>query len=575
MARPANPLDDFSIYTYHIALFMHSNYSALDEEMKTFNWDSAFTTRTEPSSVSPHCLLNSVTDSFQLIQDLRIQQIAPNVSSGLKNSPIGQFSLRISEPGNCMFMTKISKLMQNLKTKAFASAVWGVKIKFVGRDPENEIIEVLDIPNLFGMLIDVRSNFTHMGSTYDLSFIMSDTVGVASLPEHASSLQLGTLVLPVAISKVKTLGDAISQLQVKAQKNYDTEVAKRYKANNMKKIRYEFSVDEKAKIAGYELDGQVKEYLNDPYVFINFPANYPISEAFTDIVHRCPKLLKEIGESKDAWKKQGHPGAKMFQILSSMETTDTECIIKFKLSMYYGTPSMPTYQQPVFVGTTTHSLYEFDFYFAPEYNIDVINFDLSANVGLIMYLGGTPNTTKDISLGTTRADGGKFEGTVGEGGSVNPTNKALKEMDSQDNPQIAVTGLSGDILSCPNTPNKALTGHGGASSKSNKARTEALESLAKYTSVDGITKTLNIRGHAEILYRCLDKNSGFGVTEGIWIKLNIYTRDDDDSEKPQTDKYFYDGAYWVVGIEHVFAEGKFSQELSLIMMEFEWAKGLQ
>lgn len=567
MANPANPLDKYSIYTYHLAVFMHSTNTGLQEAFDSFDWQKTKTTRSEPSADVEGCLLNSVMDPHQLIQELKIQQIAPSVSSEFRASPLGLFSMRIAEPGNCMFLTKVAKLMKKYDTKAFASAVWGIKIKFVGRLPNSEIDEILELPPIVGMLIDIKGSFTQMGSTYDLSFIMTGTAGVGQLPEHSNSIYLGTIVESASISGVKTLKDTIQKLQEKLQNNYDEEMRRTHPNTEMRKIRYEFSIDD-PDIAGFEVDGMLQDHPSDQKYYFTFEKNTPIAHALTTIIYRCPKLMALIGDSKEAWRKPFHMNGTMYQILSNVEYLDSEIVVRFKITLYYGSESEVPEGGTVTTNTTTHTNYVFDFYFAPDYNIDVLSFDLTANVGLILYLAGSPRLTSDAILNSNNTG---YDGAIGDdtqaGYLVNKNVKTENDVPYKQH-EVPTDGGTQDII----THASNNTSVGGGSSKYNEDRTAALESLSKYCSIDSVSKTLHIRGHAELLNRCLTTGDTFGTTQGIWIKLNIWSRDE---ETGQTDKYFYDGVYSVVSIDHVFTDGKFTQELTLMMMNFEWLKDVK
>ena len=58
----------------------------------------------------------------------------------------------------------------------------------------------------------------------------------------------------------------------------------------------------------------------------------------------------------------------------------------------------------------------------------------------------------------------------------------------------------------------------------------------------------------------------------MWVKLNIFSRDEEIEGPDNRARYFYDGAYSIISAEHVFNDGKFTQELTLMMMDFEWMK---
>ncbi len=568
MSIPSNELDDLSIYTYHVAIFIASTQDKLESEMNNFDWE----TKTSRNDANNLCILNSVCDPFQLIQELKIVQVAPSVGDDFKTSPFGEIALRIVEPGNCMFLNKIAKLMKKLETKALAFAVWGFLIKFVGRTPENEIVECKDVSPVFAVLTDIRSSFNHMGSTYDLSFVMADTIGVGQTSQHSNSIQFGMLTESVNISEVETLEDGIKKLQEAAQKNYDEQVKISSPNAEMRKVKYNFYIDPDINIGKYKINrggGSDSDARNETKFIFNFQQGTPIAHAIETILKSCPDLMKEISEEKEAWRKPYHNNGKMFQILSSSKYNEDDVEIIFKVSMHNGLKDGDELKsgETKTVDGTSHTQFEFDFYFSDKYNTDVINFDLTSNTGLKLYLCGTPRLQIENSLGykgqehSGAVESGEYPGTKI---SKNLTYEKEKPYATND---VNATGDKNDVLLFASMDNRMS----GSISDYNKERTAALESLVNYMSVDSAVKTLNIRGNLGLLKKCLESNKQFGSNNSFWVKLNIFSRDD---ETGQRDRYFYNGAYFTVHCEHNFSEGKFVQTLTLQMMDFEWVSEL-
>jgi hypothetical protein len=54
----------------------------------------------------------------------------------------------------------------------------------------------------------------------------------------------------------------------------------------------------------------------------------------------------------------------------------------------------------------------------------------------------------------------------------------------------------------------------------------------------------------------------FGTTRGIWVKINVFQVVDDVKEP-----FYYTGWYQLMAVENVFSNGKFTQNLALLMKE--------
>jgi hypothetical protein len=549
-----NPLDNLKIYTYHIALFMGATKDQVEGQIKNFDWKTK-TSRAEPTG---YCLLNSVMDPDQMIEELRIDQISPSVSENSKLSPISQITLRVIEPGDCMFVSKIARLMNIVKINAMAGAIWGIKIKFVGRDENSKIHDssqsssiLPDIDPIYGIMIDMNGSFTQMGSTYNLSFITANSFGVSEIPTHDSSRHIGSLRSGISIDNVTTMSDALSRLQKNVQEEYDRLFQVEFsKENSGRPLKYNFTCHK-------EFQGmQIKTVNNNDkspnaLAKLSFPHNAKIGDCIHEIVLNCPELLQMMAKAKDGMSTPFHYKGKMYQILSSINMNPTEVEVVFHLDYYKGSESKD--------GSDVHDKfkYVFDFYFAPQYNTDVLSFDLTAHMGYLVFLGAHPSNynastaykekdtkSNPINLTSTPVNVEQQQATSG------PDRVPIDELDKLD-PKVF-----------PPLPEIYRTGFSNNSAEYASERAQALDAMARYTSIDNIQKTLRVRGHMGLL--ATTSQTIIGVGQGIWVKLNIYSRDEITKKAVP---YFYQSWYQAVTIAHIFRDGKFEQEMNLIMLD--------
>lgn len=548
--EPKNPLNDLTIYTYHIALFMGKSQTQLEEYISSFDW----TKGTHRSSAEGFCLLNSVADPFQSVQELRIEQMAPCISSEFKTTPFSMVTMRVVEPGNCMFVSKIAKLMQSeeVNTTALGDACWAVKIKFVGRTPDGEIVDDFnDIDPLYLTMTNCAGVTNQAGSTYEMQFIMNDTFGVGELEQHSASIRVGSVRNAINF-KALTIGEALDNLQFELQYAYEEDKKSKVEFKDMRPIRYviQTSSDE---IREMKLDGVNRDYADpkNPSFFI-FESNKPIQHCIQEILYRSNQFTRYISANPEVWSTPYHVNGKMSIIESRIDMLDDEAVVTFNVGVYEGAADREGTSQ----GNTNHFLYEFDFYFAEDYNVDVMQFDITFENSFLLYLTTDNRDTVDNIHNTSD----KMAGNAGE--AVITTGERIENQGKDLPATETAEGTRGDIFMPAPVPEVVRRGFPGASQEGSAARTQALLSMAKFTSLDAIQKDLRLRGHYGLLQKCLN---GLGAEQGIWVKVHVKTRDE---ETGQVDNYFYDSEYQLMSITHRFMEGKFEQDLSLMMMNF-------
>jgi hypothetical protein len=550
MAKPQNILDALKIYTYHIAIFMAADEQQLAGQLSNFSWTTK-TSRTEPNNF---CILNSVVDPFQMVDELQINQIAPNVSQDSKLSPIGEISLRIIEPDDCMFITKLIKIMSKVNINVFAEAVFAIKIKFVGRDADSNIIDensnLPELPPIFCLMSNIESSFNQMGSTYNLKFITKNTYGVNDGRGFENSKFIGSIGTGVSIEEVTTFNDALSKFQEKLQYEYDRYIINDETVKIGRKLKYEFICDNEIGNLPISTKITTKDTTENSKARISFGPNMQICDCIHTIAERCPELLKMIANSGDGVKRPFHVGVKLYQIVSSVIYNTNNVVVKYEVVLYKGAKDKDGSEIP------EENKYEFDFYFAENYNVDVINFDIIGQGGYYMLLGASPTDYMSSTLVAERKD--KETPT-----SELTTPKTIDgDKSSKSNDSTTPTTKTNSIIIRPPFTEAMKTGFSNNSLQYAKERAQALDVISRYLSVDNVQKNLRIRGHFGLLKTCL--TTMIGVKSGTWVKINIFSRDPETGHRAP---YFYQGWYQVIGVTHMFKDGKFEQELNLLMLD--------
>jgi hypothetical protein len=542
MANPANELDKYTSYTYHFALYCHSSLTAI-ESITSFP-----TVETERySGVDDNgatLLINTVKDAHQIIDDVNFAYINSFVNMGTPLVPAGELSMNIVEPGDCMFLQKLKSAMDKHQVSKPSFIVFGLLVHFVGRTTDNDI-ESFSMPIIPMALADMKANFDHRGGNYGMKFIMMCTMGSTSNPSLAHAMAVSRIPATITFM-AKTVGEALSNLVDGLQKNYDRTKVNEDQANG-RKLKYSIDPGE---YGGKKLRNTSADNSSaDTAYHFSFSEGVPISDAITKILMSSSEINNAVGEAGPNFKKQLHAGAKIFTILPQYKPNDGEVLLDYQIKKYDG---------------DDNEKYEFDFYFSDTPNVDVISYDVSFSQMTLAYLG----SNLDFGVAGHRRDAveAKAESHAEAGDRISKNEKQDQEHVIP-NP-TTVDASPNDVIVPQSSPNEAMRGYSTVQPADVPAKKAALIAMAKAMSADYAQKTLRIRGMPQLLKSCVGQSGiiPFGVTKGLWAKVNVFTRTFIDGEPGPKIPYFYQGYYHIISIQSNFKDGKFEQELTLVMV---------
>lgn len=548
MTASINPLNKYSSYTYHFALLVDSSIDRI-QAIKQFPADG--TKRYSGVDADGSTLLiNSVKDAHQIIDNVSFTYINSFVNTGTPLVPCGELNMSVIEPGDCMFLHKLKLAMSKHQMSKPTFAVFGLLIKFVGQKPDGTADTYTDIPIIPMVLVDMKASFDHRGGVYSMKFVMASTSGATSQASQGHTLLLSTGPQGVII-KANKLSEALDQLKEKLQKNYDQTIAIENPANGPRKLQYNIEYPREL-FAGFNVKSSIMDNSGPGSKYsIPIPANMQISEAIRSIIMHSQEANDYVGSSQASFKKQLHAGAKMWTIMPEQQPKDGVVVMNYVVKEYVG---------------DNNEKFEFDFYFSATPNTDVISYEVMFSQSTIFYLSDKSDFGYAASLNPNPSDAISKSTPI-----VNNIHKNEKQSSQIVTPTPSpVVGLTNDIIPAQGSPSMHVKGYASVPISDVPARKEAMMAMAKAMSADYAQKMLTIRGTPLLLKSCIGHTGGsvipFGVTGGIWIKVNIATRDVQGMNRGELIPYFYTGWYHLISVQSTFNAGKFEQELTLVMM---------
>jgi len=581
MSTPANPLDQFVTYTYHFELYAARSWDNLAKlEAKDTNQSTSPTKGTPSSAVTgtakdpaPLLLINTRKDAHQIIDDVVFGYIGPSANPNAQFMPNGKMSMRILEPNGISLVQKIAQALYTFDVSSPSSLVWGIKIFFVGRLPDNTIVTMPPIPPattstpaqsglidkstppstniLIPMMFKtMTSAFSNRGGEYELHFV--SMVSINTDEDNPANLLTGYCNKSISF-KAKTVKEALSTLQDQLNANY-AKVYVNELANTAgaKKLNYIIKVDP-------AVEGDLDAFVGDNFApgsirTLSFPTDQTIVSWIFTILRGSKKLNSIVGDSLQGLKKEDHNGVKILSVMPTIVHHSTSVDLIYNITFYEGGSD-----------TTT-----FDFLYASAgKNVDVLSFDIKMNNLLAWFSNGASSYDKNTNQSSTlpKIDKTWFQNNTltsdvtKTGLSIPPTGQLFQ-----------IPAKSGDVAHLYLTDELDYTGLSQYTVDAVPSAKYMFNTLLELHGATNFNLTFKIRGNLNLLTAGIifpgSANGAtangqtikmpFGVLQPKWIKVNIK----DQAGNP----FFYTGKYNLVSIENHFSQGVFTQNLYVFMM---------
>lgn len=490
----------------------------------------------------------------------------------------------------------------------------------------NEIEEqITDIPPLNFITYDVTGTFTEAGGNYEMQFVAAGH-GATRLPQYAKAVNSMNITAGDSLQSTLTrLQNNINtnydkyfkcvEDQIRAIPNADpTQLL-----NSLRKVRYVIEVGTEYQDTGdrikYRVSNQSEQYKNtagcSDSAQITFPTSTSIEGAIRTIMSMSPEVQREsgIGEQPSGIKYEYkiHTGL-ISRPLDGRDSSNLEYIVFYRVERFMA-PKTIAYNDAFAVlskdddalradpayDAIRRNIIEFDYMYTGK-NIDILEFDMKVNMGLAYLQTATlantfksqleraPNRQTQASTTDANTQSVKFGG-------------ASTQIPVYFGQQIKIPNLQ-NTQDANVTIQSAYTMSKHASLEVAEAKmrivgnTELLRTTNQTTSPEYILKTLNGagagRGSAADPRR-LDANTPTDVANfQDWSRIPAYAkvnikmpRNNDDISLftgTGTDgvdinnvgfadyarDFWFDGYFYVCGIDHIFDNGEFSQTLDMI-----------
>lgn len=558
-------------------------------------------------------LINGSTDAAYAITQARwTSATASNAVPGDSNTSLAvEGSISISEPKGVAFLDQVVQSSVALGVDS-SQVVYCLKTFFVGFvfDPNtgDRPEAINDIPPLNFITYDVTGSFTEQGGTYEMMFVAVAN-GAARLPQYSKAVN------GMSLTAGDNLSDTFKRLQDNITQSYDryyscvvsqlgdigTDDA-RMLLESLCRVDYVINVSDTYNNSKYKVTDQPAQQkntsgCNDKAQF-TFPANTSIETAIATIMQMSPQVRDEMasGDPTDGVKYEFkiHSCVKSEPISGS--STD---VGKLKYTVVYNVErfrspralavdpgfailaqdqstldSSPAYEK------IKQNIIEFDYLYTGK-NIDILDFDIKVNMGMAYLQTATlANTFKNQ---TERA-----ANVVTGSAALDVIKKNATGVPLQTPVFFGKQIVTPKFL---NTNNSAATIQS-AYTMAKHAALEVAEASVRIVGNDRLLATTNRTTSAEQMLKgapTTEETSGAPEQADFkhwnyipaYAKINIkMPRNNDDlalfTGQTSGDKYaatgsadyarefWFDGYYYVYGMDHVFDNGEFTQTLQMV-----------
>lgn len=617
-----NPLADFKSYSYYHALVVCNTSeaaAALTETTAPDAWQHPSTQyyQSTPQAYyhedlgpwSPrlvnddpnlkYCvLINGATDANYTISKVSYQTISG--AGATNNDRMSSIALEgqiiVSEPRGITFLDLIARCCVAMG-KDTAHVTYLLKTFFVGVNDNDEVQVITNISPLPFLIYDATGSFTEAGGTYELALV-GTVNGVSRLPQYDRMVRAANIKAP-------TVQVAMTQLQQEVARTYNDMFTCVYKQverseqdlgyapgellNALKRVEYRIEVDPMYEDLLYAIPPRAQQLSDkgtcEDVGTVNTGPDMSIESAIHQIMQSCPRVEQDNvdGISKPATirdvtvpaftKMQYKIHTSVTSSIASAEA-GTSYVVTYKVSPYPSPRSFLSADEETKKSLINPNTIHFDYLYTGK-NIDILEFDMKVNFGLA-YL-------QIASLTNTYKGQGEPVATVA-------TLPDVKQIVLSQN-RVKSNESANQMVDIPVFFSSNLELPAKRSTQNMNATAGMVYDMAKHSSIEVLDVSMKITGNLTLLNSALqsaqlDKTN---PTEGVmdwgvvptYAKVNIkmplnsddiglfagnYRYDSTGSQQGFTKDFWFKNHYFILGMEHVFEDGDFIQNLEMLGM---------
>ena len=628
MSTPSSRLSKYRSYSYYHVLVMCDSSQTADElmlESSIEQWEHATPSTVAPSNLpgvtdlgiyAPKLtpaggryvvLINGSTDVAYSITSAKWETAtAANAVPGDRGTSIAvEGTISISEPKGISFLDQVVKCNIALGIDS-SMAVYCLKTFFVGfttSDGIDGVDHITDIPPVMFNVYDVTGSFTEAGGTYEMLW-----VGISHGASRFS--QYSKAVNAMSIRAQDSLEQTMKKLQDNINDSYERYFDCVYKQigsistadptpmlKSLRRVKYVIEVGDDYKDGQ---DGQIKYRVTDQAqqfkntsgcsdnAQITFPAHTSIETAISIIMSMCPQVKADAGTGDKTDQRKYE-----YKIHTTRETKKVdgvdentkECTIYYRVERFPVPKTLtyePAFQQLArenseleadpYYQAIKRNIIEFDYVYTGK-NTDVLEFDMKVNLGLAyMQTATLANTFKSQ---TERAPNKLSQTSVDDfntlpvkfGGDAPPMQTFVFFGSQIKMPNITNVQDAGSTIQSAYTMNKHASLEVAEASMKIFGNDLFLAAANRTTSPGQVMRTVETTGpeyvdwslfpvFAKVNIKMPRNNDDFSLFTG--------TNQGDSGSTDYATDFWFDGYYYIYGVEHSFEDGVFTQNLKMI-----------
>lgn len=567
-------------------------------------------------------LINGSSDASYVISSAKwsTATAAAAVPGDRSTSLAVEGSIQVSEPKGIAFLDQIVRCCVALGVDA-AQVVYVLKTFFVGHaysQARGEYVDhITDVPPINFIAYDARGSFSEAGGVYDMDFVAVAN-GAARMPQYSKAVNSMQLTVGDSLEKTfKILQDNINKnyeayfncvyQQIAQLQGVDTAAV----LASLRKVNYVIEVGDAYKDSAngavkYTVTNQVQQYKNtsgcSDNAQMHFPASTSIEDAISKIMQTSPQVQQDmaVGDTSTDKKYEYKVHSAIISKPANGNDPSTMTYTVYYRVERFASPKNISYDPDFAVlqkddaelmkdpayARIKQNIIEFDYVYTGK-NIDILEFDMKVNLGMA-YL-------QTATLANT------FKSQLERG-----PNKLMQASTSDVN-SFGVRG-NGALVQTPVFFGKPIKTPNLINTQDASAAIQTAYTLAKHASIEVSEASMKIIGNDQLLRTTNQSTTAGNLIEGTnnkdvstspsgdtstnaaynnwsfvpaYAKVNIkMPRNNDDfalftgqqtgtaSTEPTSRDYaqpfWFDGYYYVYGIDHVFDQGEFTQELRMI-----------
>jgi len=570
-----NPLNKFRTFSYHFILGVANGTKEAIKLAKQSSDLSSF-----KSDGSKKILVHGARDNRFIIKSVEINSILnPNGAysgESFYHTMNMEGKIIIQEPLGIRFYEEIREAAISFGTET-TNMVFFLKPIFVGYNINGPSETISTVKPYLFLITQLTSVIDEGGAIYTLE-TFGVVNGASKLPQYQAvaggfnlTIEKNETDLPEALNKLETSINYHFNIKRRANDAKLNQQRMRPGFNDNKiPIEYKFHLDDEYKngkyIAGSNVDEALKDSANEKYI-IHQGARAGIEELIRKIMNSCEAVINDRGvdsSGSTAISDRGTligdstPTTKcyMYKIHSSIDLNTERTLINYYIYKYeveFVPVESKKFPEP-------GAILEFDYIYTGK-NLDIKEFQMNMKLGTLFF--HTVYTSDNLHLNEPTGRGKQkiaASAQTGTTGILNP--------ETQGGPQAQNYSASSNPVfdnEARHTSNPISTG-------------SYYAMLKRFSALENLGVDLVIKGNPNLMDKSVfvpeDLENG-GTLETIrkplYIKMNIKFPENYTEPRKNFQKFWYDGAYYILTIKNVFDEnGEFTQVIHMYAMHTDY-----